>query len=262
MIVEEGAMRNALGEPQTIVVFGGTSEIALAIVRRLVTPRTTRVVLACRDVDGAERHRESLSAELAPAEVSVVAYEARSYASHSALVAEIANRVGDLDLVIFAAGVLGRADELAVDPVAAAELFEINTVGGVSTCLAVANRFREQGHGRLVVLSSVAGERVRRANFVYGASKAGLDAFAQGLGDALEGTGASVLIVRPGFVTTRMTEGMEPAPLSTDADSVAEAVAAALSGRRRMIWVPGPLRWLFSVLRHLPGPIWRRLPLK
>jgi len=255
-------MRNAMGEPQSIVVFGGTSEIALAIVRRLVTPRTSTVVLAGRDVVAAERSLGDLATQLAPATVSVVAYEARDPASHGPLVADLASRFGDLDLVIFAVGVLGSAEELAVDPVAAAELFEVNTVGGVSTCLAVANRFREQGHGRLVVLSSVAGERVRRANFIYGASKAGLDAFAQGLGDSLEGSGASVLVVRPGFVTTRMTEGMDPAPLSTDAAAVADAVAVALAGRRRTIWVPGPLRWLFSVLRHLPGPIWRRLPLK
>ncbi len=254
-------MRNAMGEPQSIVVFGGTSEIALAIVRRLVTPRTSTVVLACRDVVTAERSLGDLRSELAPATVTVVGYEARDPASHGPLVADLSARFGDLDLAIFAVGVLGNADELAVDPVAAAELFEANTVGGVSTCLAVANRFREQGHGRLVVLSSVAGERVRRANFVYGASKAGLDAFAQGLGDSLDGSGASVLIVRPGFVTTRMTEGMDPAPLSTDAESVADAVAGALAGRRRTIWVPGPLRWLFAILRHLPGPVWRRLPL-
>jgi decaprenylphospho-beta-D-erythro-pentofuranosid-2-ulose 2-reductase len=111
------------------------------------------------------------------------------------------------------------------------------------------------------VLSSVAGERVRKANFVYGASKAGLDGFAQGLGDALAGSGASVLVVRPGFVHTRMTRGMKAAPLATTPSAVAEATAQALRKGRRTIWVPATLRPVLSVLRHLPGPVWRRLPL-
>ena len=111
------------------------------------------------------------------------------------------------------------------------------------------------------MLSSVAGERVRKANFVYGSSKAGLDGFAQGLGDALVGSGASVLVVRPGFVFTRMTEGMKAAPLATTADAVAAATVKALHSGRRTVWVPGTLRPVFSAFRHLPGPVWRRLPM-
>jgi decaprenylphospho-beta-D-erythro-pentofuranosid-2-ulose 2-reductase len=110
------------------------------------------------------------------------------------------------------------------------------------------------------VLSSVAGERVRRANFVYGSSKAGLDGFAQGLGDSLAGSGVSVLIVRPGFVTGRMTAGMAPAPLATTPAAVAEATAAAIAAGRAVVWVPATLRPLFAVFRHLPRPIWRRVP--
>jgi decaprenylphospho-beta-D-erythro-pentofuranosid-2-ulose 2-reductase len=111
------------------------------------------------------------------------------------------------------------------------------------------------------VLSSVAGERVRKANFVYGSSKAGLDGFAQGLGDSLEGTGASVLIVRPGFVHSAMTAGLKPAPFATTPDVVADVVVRGLRQGRRIVWAPGMLRWVFMVLRHVPHPIWRRLPL-
>jgi decaprenylphospho-beta-D-erythro-pentofuranosid-2-ulose 2-reductase len=112
-----------------------------------------------------------------------------------------------------------------------------------------------------VVLSSVAGERVRKANFVYGATKAGLDGFAQGLGDSLEGTGARVLVVRPGFVHSAMTKGMKAAPFATTPDKVADVTVRGLRRGSRTVWAPGILRFVFSALRHVPGPIWRKLPL-
>src|SRR4029450_11965014 len=96
---------------------------------------------------------------------------------------------------------------------------------------------RAQGHGTIVVLSSVAGERARRSNFVYGSTKAGLDAFFQGLGDSLVGTGASVMIVRPGFVHTKMTEGLDPAPLATTPEAVAEAIVRGLERGAQRGWV-------------------------
>jgi decaprenylphospho-beta-D-erythro-pentofuranosid-2-ulose 2-reductase len=137
----------------------------------------------------------------------------------------------------------------------------VNYTGAVSAGLAIAEQFRRQGHGRLIVLSSVAGERVRKANFVYGSSKAGLDGFAQGLGDALAGTGASVLVVRPGFVHSRMTAGMQAAPFASTPTAVAEATVRGLRHGRRTVWVPATLRPVFAVFRHLPGAVWRRLPL-
>jgi decaprenylphospho-beta-D-erythro-pentofuranosid-2-ulose 2-reductase len=130
----------------------------------------------------------------------------------------------------------------------------------MSIGLVVARRLKEQGHGTLVVLSSVAGERARRSNFIYGSSKAGIDAFAQGLGHALAGTGASVLIVRPGFVPTKMTAGMKPAPLATTPEAVAAATASALAQGKEIVWVPAGLRWLSSVFRHLPTGVVRRFP--
>jgi decaprenylphospho-beta-D-erythro-pentofuranosid-2-ulose 2-reductase len=111
------------------------------------------------------------------------------------------------------------------------------------------------------MLSSVAGERVRKANPVYGGSKAGIDGFAQGFGDELASDGVHMLIVRPGFVHSAMTAGMKAAPFATTPEKVAEVTAAALRARRRIVWAPGVLRVVFSVLRHVPGPVWRRLPL-
>lgn len=250
-------MENALGEAQTIVLLGGSSDIGRAIVARLVSPATRTVVLAGRrpgDLHAGGLARPGL-------EVETVAFDAADTASHEAFVRDLVERHGDLDVVIIAFGQLADQTELDDDPVRAAELVHVNYTGAVSVGLAVAAQFRRQGHGQLIVLSSVAGERVRKANFVYGSSKAGLDGFAQGLGDALSGTGARVLVVRPGFVHTKMTAGAKPAPLATTPDAVAAATVAALRKGRRTVWVPGALRPLFSVLRHLPGPVWRRLPI-
>lgn len=252
---------NALQQPASVVVFGGTSDIGLAIVRALVSPAMRHVVLACRDTERGESAATELRADVGPGvHVHVVPYDAARPDEHVGVVESVVERVGDLDVVVFAAGILGRQEDLDQDPAAAARLVVANHAGGVSTCLAVASRLRVQGHGRLVVLSSVAGERVRRANYVYGGSKAGLDGFAQGLGDALEGSGASVLVVRPGFVRSSMTEGLPAAPFATTPEAVGAAVAAAIGGRRLTIWVPGVLRVVFAAFRHLPGPVWRRLP--
>ena len=254
-------MRNALDEPQTIVLLGGTSDIGLAIVKALTGTATRHVVLACRDTDAGAHAATRLALALDAGEVTVVPFEASDMASHTEFVDDLAERFGDLDIVILAFGVLGSQVRFEGDPVAAASAVTVNYTGAVSVGLAVANRLRTQGHGRLVVLSSVAGERVRKANFVYGSSKAGLDAFAQGLGDALDGSGASVLVVRPGWVASSMTADLDPAPMATTPDAVAAAVVNGLRAGRRTIWVPGKLRLVFAVFRHLPGPVWRRLPI-
>jgi len=249
-------MDNALGDAQTIVLFGGTSDIGRAIVDALVTTTTNTVVLAARRPEAVDAG--SLRAR--GAEVDVVPFDAMETAAHAGIVERLAAAHGDLDVVVVAFGQLGDAAELAADPVAAASLVDVNFAGAVSVCTAVAEQFRRQGHGRLVVLSSVAGERVRKANYVYGATKAGLDGFAQGLGDVLAGTGASVLIVRPGWVRTKMTAGMEAMPLATTPEAVAAATVAALRAGRRIVWVPAALRPVMAVARHLPAALWRRLP--
>jgi len=195
-------MRDGVGAVQSVLVLGGGSEIARAIVDRLVAARCRTVVLGVRD----------------PARVAST-----------------------------------------VDRLRSAEAARANYVGSVSAGLVVADRFRTQGHGTLLVLSSVAGVRARADNYVYGSTKAGLDAFAQGLGDALIGTGARVVIVRPGFVHTKMTEGMPPAPFSTTPDAVADAVVAGLAKGREVIWAPTIVGPVFAVLRLLPRPVWRKV---
>ena len=161
---------------------------------------------------------------------------------------------------MLAFGILGDQGRAETDAAHAVSIVHTDFVAQVSLLTVLAARMRAQGSGALVVFSSVAGIRVRRANYVYGSAKAGLDGFASGLGDALHGTGVRLLLVRPGFVIGRMTEGMKPAPFSSTPPQVADAVAKALRRGSSRVWVPPVLRPAFFGMRLLPQPIWRRLP--
>lgn len=250
-------MRDALGSVQSVLVLGGNSEIALAIVDRLVGSRCRSVVLGVRSPQSATSTLDRLRSAGASAEA--IAFDADDPASHADVLATAAGILGDIDMVILAFGVLGEQSVFDSDPVAAAAAARTNYVGAVSTGLASAARLRAQGHGTILVITSVAGVRARADNFVYGSTKAGMDAFAQGLGDALIGTGVRCVVVRPGFVHTRMTEGMKPAPFATTPDRIADAVIDGLQRGNEVIWAPPLLRWVFTMLRHLPRPLWRRL---
>ena len=230
------------------------------MVRRLGAERSVEAHLLGRD----RERTEAAMAELERAgcqrgEVDVL--QARDLASHPEVIARAFERAGSLDVVILAVGVLGGQAGLETDRDEALEVMEVDFLGSGSLLLESLRRLREQGSGRLVVLSSVAAERPRASNSIYGAAKAGLDSLAQALADASAGTGVGVLVVRPGFVRTRMTAGLPAAPMSTTAEEVAEAVARALASGAHTVWVPGRLRLVFSLLRHLPRPVFRRLPL-
>lgn len=248
-------MRDALGRVRSVVVLGGTSEIGMATTRALVRRGARRITLGVRDPLGAGPLVDELL-RCGAEEVTAVAFDARDTAAHERVLGDVFSG-GDVDLVLMAFGVLGDQATFDADPGAAVEAVTVNYVGAVSAGLVVARHFRDQGHGTLVVLSSVAAERARRSNFVYGSSKAGLDAFAQGLGDALVGSGARVLVVRPGFVHSRMTAGLAPQPFATTPDAVADAIVRGLERDAELIWVPPVLRIVFAVLRHLPRRLWR-----
>ena len=253
-------MRDALGDVQSVLVFGGGSDIALATVRRLVGRRARTVVLAAHHPESLGAAREELLAAGATT-VEVVGFDAEATDTHAALVDDLFDRFGDFDVVLVTFGVLGNQTEAEADAAVALEIARINYLGTISVAVPVSQRLTQQGHGTLVALSSVAGERARRSNFVYGSSKAGMDAFLQGLGDSLVGTGVRVMVVRPGFVVSKMTEGMDPAPMSTTPEAVADAIVTGLARNSETVWVPAQLRYVMTVLRHTPRAIFRKLPI-
>ncbi|WSQ11381.1 decaprenylphospho-beta-D-erythro-pentofuranosid-2-ulose 2-reductase [Streptomyces sp. NBC_01231] len=251
-------MKDAFGIPQSLLVLGGTSEIALATARRLIARRTRTVWLAGRPSPALEAAASELRA--LGADVHTVDFDALDPDSHEVVLGKVFAE-GDIDMALLAFGILGDQAHDEREPAGAVRVAQTNYTGAVSAGLVTASALQDQGHGSLVVLSSVAGERARRSNFIYGSSKAGLDAFAQGLGDALHGTGVHVMVVRPGFVRSKMTAGLPETPLATTPEAVAAAVELGLRRRSETVWVPGTLRVVMSALRHVPRTVFRRLPL-
>jgi decaprenylphospho-beta-D-erythro-pentofuranosid-2-ulose 2-reductase len=239
-----------------VLLLGGTSEIGLAILSALNLEPDAEVILAGRDVA-----RMEIAAKTLPGEVCVLGYDALDVSGHQQF-ADAVCAAGVPDLVIAATGVLIPQSAAEAEVALAATMIETNFTGQVTTLLALGARMQARGSGTIVVLSSVAAVRARKFNAVYGAAKAGLDAFAQGYADALHGSGVRVLLVRPGFVSGRMTAGMRPAPLATTPEKVGAAVASALRRQGRgeaALWVPAPLAGLALAMRFVPRAIWRNL---
>jgi decaprenylphospho-beta-D-erythro-pentofuranosid-2-ulose 2-reductase len=248
---------DAVGNPQSLLLLGGTSEIALATAERYAAHRPLRVVLAGRPSERLAAAVDRLQAKGCP--VTTLPFDAADTATHPAVI-EKAFADGDIDLTLVAFGLLGDQEQAWTDHRTAVELAQVNYVGAVSVGVLLAKALQRQGHGTLVALSSAAAERARRSNFVYGSTKAGLDTFYTGLTEALRPSGIKVSVVRPGFVHTRMTAGMKPAPLSVTPEQVAEVIVDAVAKGREQAWAPAQMRVVMSALRHVPRPIFRRLP--
>ena len=235
-----------------VAVFGGRSEIGLEIATRLAAGNT--VVLASRP--GGERP------ELSGAErVLHVDFEADEVNAHAETVERIEAEAGPIDIAVLTFGILGDQALAESDNAEVVRILHTDFVAQASLLTVLARTMRARGAGTLVAFSSVAGQRVRRANYVYGSAKAGLDGFASGLADALHGSGVDLVIARPGFVIGRMTQGMEPAPFSSTPAQVADAVVKRIrDGGPVELWIPWQLRAMFSVAPFLPRAIWRRMP--
>jgi len=255
-------MKDALGRVGTVLILGGGSDIGLASARALVARGARTVVLAARGPDDLEAAADDLRTRGADRVVTLT-FDADNFPSHEGFLDDVIGQVGDIDVAVVAFGVLPDQGAAEADAGYALDAIRTNYLGAVSALLPLAARMRRQGHGSIVVLSSVAGERGRRSNFVYGSSKAGLDVFCQGLGDRLAPEGIQVLVVRPGFVRSKMTTGLKvggPAVrLVATPEAVAEAIVAGLASGADVVWVPPLLRFVMSALRHLPRSLFRRL---
>ncbi len=241
----------------SVLILGGRSEIGLEIAQRLAPRRV--VILAARRAGDLTDEVERVRASGATS-VHAVEFDADDFAAHAGFLEGVASEHGPIGTVVLAFGILGDQSRAEADPAHAIEVIGTDFVAQVSVLTTIVDILRTQGSGRIVVFSSVAGVRVRRANYVYGSAKAGLDGFASGLGDALHGSGVKLLLVRPGFVIGRMTRGMDPAPFSSTPEQVADAVVAAMNKGRERVWIPGILRWVYVVARFVPQSIWRRMP--
>jgi decaprenylphospho-beta-D-erythro-pentofuranosid-2-ulose 2-reductase len=252
-------MNDAFGHPQSVVVLGGTSDIARSLIDVLAGERCRSLVLAGRDAAALEATADAFRP--AVSRVEWVRFDAEEPENAEKTIAACFDAAGEaVDLVVMAVGALGDPETDGDSPERVARLMTVNTTWPAAALSVVTALMRAQGHGRIVVLSSVAGYRVRRANFVYGAAKAGLDGYALGLGEVLRDSGVTVHVVRPGFVRTKMTEGRPAAPFAVDPAKVAADIVRGLQKGQVVIWSPPFLRWVFTGLRVLPQSLWRRLP--
>lgn len=252
-------MIDAVGKPQSILLLGGASDMGLAVVEEFLSRGPARVVLAARSGESLTDATRRVTDAGASA-VTTIDFDATDFDSHEAVFEKIWAE-GDIDIAIVAFGILGDNEQQWTNQKLAVQAAQVNFTGAVSVGVLLADRMKKQGHGQIIAFSTVAGEMVRRSNFVYGSTKAGLDGFYRMLGEALRGTGVRVLTVRPGQVRTNMTKDLDDAPLTVDKEDVAKAIAKAVDNRKSLIWVHPLFQPIMFILKHLPLPIIRRLPL-
>ncbi|TVS88354.1 decaprenylphospho-beta-D-erythro-pentofuranosid-2-ulose 2-reductase [Mycobacterium helveticum] len=251
---------DAVGNPQAILLLGGTSEIGLAICERYLRNAHARIVLAAMPNDPGRDDAVAQMKAAGARSVELIDFEATDPESHPKTI-DAAFARGDIDVAIVAFGVLGDAEELWQDQRKAVLAAEINYTAAVSVGVLLGEKMRAQGFGQIIAMSTVAGERVRRSNFVYGSSKAGLDGFYLGLAEALREYGVHVLVIRPGQVRTRMSAHVKEAPLTVDKEYVANLAVTAAAKGKELVWAPAAFRYVMMVLRHIPRSVFRRLPI-
>src|ERR1700692_2681707 len=253
-------MMDAVGNPQTILLLGGTSEIGLAICERYLQNARARILLAAMPNDPGRDEAVAQMKAAGARSVQLIDFEATDAESHPKMI-EQAFADGDVDVAIVAFGLLGDAEELWQNQRKAVQIAEVNYTAAVSVGVLLGEKMRAQGFGQIIAMSTVAGERVRRSNFVYGSTKAGLDGFFLSLGEALREYGVRVLVIRPGQVRTRMSAHIKEAPLTVDKEDVAELAVNAAARGKELVWAPPAFRYVMIVLRHIPRSIFRRLPI-
>jgi decaprenylphospho-beta-D-erythro-pentofuranosid-2-ulose 2-reductase len=251
---------NAVGNPQALLLLGGTSEIGLAIVEEYLKKGPARVVLAALPNDPGRDAAVAQVQAAGASKVDVIDFDGIDTASHPAVIDQ-AWSGGDVDVAIVAFGLDGDPEELWQNQRKAVQIAEVNYTAAVSVGVLVGEKMRGQGFGRIIAMSSAAGERVKRTNFVYGSTKAGLDGFYLGLGEALREYGVRVLVIRPGMVRTKFSAHVKEAPLTVDKEFVAALAVRASDKGKELVWAPGQFRYVMMILRHIPRPIFRKLPI-
>ena len=253
-------MLNAVGVPQKILLLGGTSEIGLAICAEYLHRGPAEIVLAALPGDPALADAVTQMESAGAKKVTTLDFDATAFDTHPAVL-DAAFAGNDVDIAIVAFGVLGDNEELWQNQAKAVQAAQINYTGAVSVGVLLGQHMKAQGHGQIIAMSSVAGERVRRSNFVYGSTKAGLDGFYRNLGEALFKDGVHVLVIRPGQVRTRMSAGVKEAPLTVNKEDVAQMAVDAVDKHKTLIWAPPLFRFVMMGLKHIPAPLFRLLPI-
>lgn len=243
--------------PQRILALGATSAIAEAT-QRLFAERGASFVLVGRTPHKLAAVRDDLLTRGAAAATALVA-DLDDTTAHPALLAQALEALGGIDLALVAHGVLGDQSQAERDFAAAEAILRTNFLSAVSLVGWLANYFEAEGRGTIAVISSVAGDRGRKSNYVYGASKGGLNVFLDGVRNRIDRTGVNVLTIKPGFVATPMTAHLEPNALFAQPAQAARHIVRAIEQRRDVVYVPPIWAAIMLAVRAIPGPLFKRL---
>jgi short-subunit dehydrogenase len=241
------------------LVLGATSGIAMAATRRLAA-RQTRFVLVARNAQKLTAVAQDLLTRGAGA-VDTWVVDLDDTSAHPEMLAAAVDRLGEIDLALIAHGVLGDQAEAEAHFEAAAAILDTNFLSTVSLCTWLGNYFQARHAGTLAVISSVAGDRGRKSNYVYGASKGALNIFLEGLRNRIDRDGVQVLTIKPGFVATAMTAHMPPSPLFASPDRIAADILRAVERRKDVVYVPWFWGGIMLIIRMIPERIFKKMNL-
>lgn len=242
-----------------VLILGATSAMAQHVAR-LLAAKGAALFLVGRNPNQLEAVRQDVTTRGA-SKVESVAVDLNDFAQHEALVERAATALGGLDTVLLAHGVLGDQAECEKSYAAAEKVLTTNLNSAVSLLTVVANRFEAQKAGTIIAISSVAGDRGRQSNYVYGASKAALTAFLQGLRNRLFRSGVKVVTVKPGLIDTPMTAHLKKGPLFAKPDAVARGIVKAAQKGKDEVYLPGFWGLIMFIIRAIPEAVFKRLKL-
>ena len=240
------------------VAVGATRGMGRALAR-LMAERGDSLFLLGRDGTELAASARDLEVRGARGPVGLAVLDLGLPAGFAEALAAADRALGGFDTLVVTGGLFGGQDDLAADPARLERLLHVNFTGTAVLCQMAAERLAARGGGTICAFSSVAGDRARRSNYLYGASKAGLSAFLDGLGQASSDRGVRVVCVKPGFVKTGMTEGLPVPPFAGEPAAVARAVLRAMDRGRPVVYVPAPWRWIMWIIRGLPRAVMRRV---
>lgn len=240
-----------------ILILGATSPIARALAMRFALDGAD-VFLAARDMGEADRIAEDIAVRSRRKAIAG-AFDAADFNSHPGFVRGAIDQLGGLDGVVVAFGTLGEETAAQSDPAQAFQTISQNYTGAVSIMTLTAEHMKAQGHGFLIVLASVAGDRGRARNYVYGSAKGALALFTQGLRGRLAGSGVHVMTAKLGFVDTRMTWGRDGLILTASPEQAAGKIYAAYQRGAEVAYVPRFWRPIMAAIKLVPERIFKRL---
>jgi short-subunit dehydrogenase len=241
-----------------VAFLGATKGMGRALAR-LMAERGDTICLLGRNSADLERSAADLSVRGAIPPVPSVACDLEKPDTFAPAIDAAREALEGLDAVVVTAAVFATQEELEADAALAERLVRINFSNTVMFCEAAKKALLEEGGGTLCVFSSVAGERGRKPVIIYGAAKAGLTRYLEGLDHKHRAEGLRVITVKPGFVKTSMTAGLEPPPFAGEPDGVAERVLSAIDRGAPVVYAPAPWRLIMAIIRALPRAIMRRI---